>query len=137
RASGGNGMYVWSLASGSTLPPHLSLDGKTGIVLGIPGKTGDFSFQVSVTSGAQTKTQTYTLSVIAPKLATADVIAQLLGPRQPLNADQVRYLDLLGNSNGLFDVGDFLAWVKLTGAPLATPPRGRATASPARVEVSR
>jgi len=35
----------------------------------------------------------------------------------PLTADEVRYLDFLGNNNGGFDVGDFLAWVKLTGAP--------------------
>ena len=60
----------------------------------------------------------FTLSVTAPTLATSDVVAQLLGPTAPLNADQVRYLDYLGNNNGSFDIGDFLAWVKATGAPL-------------------
>jgi len=59
--------------------------------------------------------------VTAPTLATADVTAQLLGPTAPLNADQIRYLDFLGNNNGSFDVGDFLAWVKLTGAPPSPP----------------
>jgi len=28
-------------------------------------------------------------------------------------------LDFLGNNNTLFDIGDFLAWVKATGAPLS------------------
>ena len=49
----------------------------------------------------------------------AILTAQLLGPTSPLNADQIRYLDFLGNNNGSFDVGDFLAWVKATGAPLS------------------
>jgi len=31
----------------------------------------------------------------------------------------VRYLDYLGNNDGSFDIGDFLAWVKATGAPLS------------------
>jgi hypothetical protein len=57
--------------------------------------------------------------VSAPTLATADVTAQLLGPTAPLNADQIRYLDFLGNNNNGFDIGDFLAWVKATGAPLS------------------
>jgi len=48
---------------------------------------------------------------------TADVVTQLLGPTAPLNSDQLRYLDYVGNNNGSFDVGDFLAWVKATGAP--------------------
>jgi hypothetical protein len=57
--------------------------------------------------------------VSAPTLATANVVAQLLGPTAPLSADEVRYLDYLGNVNGSFDIGDFLAWVKTTGAPLS------------------
>jgi hypothetical protein len=59
------------------------------------------------------------MSVSAPTLATADVVTQLLGSGTPLTADQVRYLDFLGNNNTLFDIGDFLAWVKATGAPLS------------------
>jgi hypothetical protein len=49
-------------------------------------------------------------------LATADVVAQLLGTGTPLNADQLRYLDFQGNNNNGFDVGDFKAWVDATGA---------------------
>jgi hypothetical protein len=65
------------------------------------------------------QSRTFTLSIGIPTLATADVTAQLLGPTAPLNADQLRYLDYIGNNNGSFDIGDFLAWVKLTGAALS------------------
>jgi len=50
------------------------------------------------------------------------VVDQLLGVRLALTTDQTRYLDYLGNSNNVFDVGDFLAWVNKTGAPSAPAP---------------
>ena len=46
----------------------------------------------------------------------ADVVAQLLGPTAPLTSAQLQSLDTSGNNNGSFDVGDFLAFVKATGA---------------------
>jgi hypothetical protein len=49
-------------------------------------------------------------------LVAADVVSQVLGTRQALSADHLKYLDLLGNNSGGFDVGDFLAWVDATGA---------------------
>jgi len=51
-------------------------------------------------------------------LATADIVTQLLGPGTPLSVGDRQYLDGIGNNNGSFDVGDFLAWVKTTGAPV-------------------
>lgn len=118
KISGGGSSKVWSIISGS-LPPGLSLSA-SGVVTGFPQQTGDFAFTARVTS-CGTQTSAFTLSVTAPTLSTADVTAQLLGPTAPLNADQIRYLDFLGNNNGSFDVGDFLAWVKLTGAPPSPP----------------
>jgi hypothetical protein len=118
RTTGGTGTNSWSVTGGA-LPLGLTLDAPTGIVSGFPRQTGNFTYTVTVTSGAQSQGKTFTLSVTAPTLATADVTAQLLGPTAPLNADQIRYLDFLGNSNSMFDIGDFLAWVKATGAPLS------------------
>jgi hypothetical protein len=43
-------------------------------------------------------------------------VAHLLRGSGPLTADQLRSLDLLGNRNAVFDVGDFRAWVDATGA---------------------
>jgi M6 family metalloprotease-like protein len=58
-------------------------------------------------------------TVTANFLTTADVVTQLLGPGSPLSPAQWQALDQNGNNNGVFDVGDFLAWVKATGAPLS------------------
>ena len=116
ESSGGGCTKSWAVTGGA-LPQGLTLGSQTGVVSGFPQESGNFTYTVTVTSGAQSQGKTFTFSVTAPTLATADVTAQLLGPTTPLNADQVRYLDFLGNNNGSFDVGDFLAWVKATGAP--------------------
>ena len=116
RVTGGSGTNSWNVTGGA-LPTGVTLAAATGILSGFPQQTGNFSYQATVVSGAQNQSQTFTFSVTAPALATADVVTQMLGPGAPLNADQIRYLDYLGNNNGSFDVGDFLAWVKATGAP--------------------
>lgn len=116
KVSGGTGTNNWTVTGGA-LPSGVTLNASTGVLSGFPRQTGNFSFQVTVTSGSQSQMQTFTLSVSAPVLATADVVAHLFGPAAPLNADQIRYLDFLGNNNSTFDIGDFLAWVKATGAP--------------------
>jgi len=115
RIAGGSPSVTWSVISGA-LPVGLSLS-PSGVISGFPHQTGPFSYTAQVVS-CDTQSRTFTMSVTAPTLATTDVTAQLLGPTSPLSADQVRYLDFLGNNNGGFDIGDFLAWVKATGAPL-------------------
>ncbi len=116
RITGGGGATTWTVTGGA-LPQGVTL-GSSGVLSGFPHGTGNFTYTATVVS-CSTQSKTFTLSVTAPTLATADVTAQLLGPTSPLTADQVRYLDFLGNNNGLFDIGDFLAWVKATGAPLS------------------
>ena len=118
RVTGGSGTNSWNVTAGA-LPTGVTLAAATGILSGFPQQTGNFSYQATVVSGAQNQSQTFSFSVTAPALATADVVTQILGPAAPLNADQIRYLDFLGNNNTIFDVGDFLAWVKTTGAPLS------------------
>jgi M6 family metalloprotease-like protein len=117
RISGGGSTMAWSVTGGA-LPTGVTLDAATGRLSGFPRASGNFTYTATVTS-CTTTSRTLTLSVSIPTLATADVTAQLLGPTSPLNADQIRYLDFLGNNNGSFDIGDFLAWVKATGAPLS------------------
>lgn len=46
-ATGGSGTYVWSLASGSSLPAGLSLSA-SGLISGTPSVSGSFSFTVEV-----------------------------------------------------------------------------------------
>jgi len=117
RISGGGSTMAWSVTGGA-LPTGVTLDAATGRLSGFPRANGNFTYTATVTS-CNTTSRTFSLLVSIPTLATADVTAQLLGPTSPLNADQIRYLDFLGNNNGSFDIGDFLAWVKATGAPLS------------------
>jgi putative Ig domain-containing protein len=130
KASGGSGSFSWQLVSGA-LPPGLSIS-VNGRIAGTPSQSGAFSFTARVTSGAQQAQQTYGLTVTAPTLAKASVVAQLLSGAG-LTIDEIRYVDLIGNNNcgtavlpSCFDVGDFLAWVQATGAtpsaPATSPP---------------
>ena len=116
RVTGGTGTNGWSVTGGA-LPQGLTLAAATGIVSGFPQQTGNFTYTASVTSGAQTQAKTFTLSVTAPTLTTNNVLLQLFGSGSALSTDEQRYLDFLGNNNGSFDIGDFVAWVKATGAP--------------------
>ncbi len=50
-----------------------------------------------------------------PVLALEDVADHLLGEAGALTDNETRFLDLLGNGNGVFDVGDFRAYLEATG----------------------
>ncbi|MGH7570190.1 MAG: M6 family metalloprotease domain-containing protein [Gemmatimonadales bacterium] len=129
RATGGTGSYTWQNLD--PLPAGLTLNPATGVVSGRPGASGSFSYQARVTSGLQTQTQTFTFSVTVPVLVQANVVARILNPNATtLTADELSYLDIIGNSNGYFDVGDFLAWVQSTGATPAGAGRMIAHPSP-------
>ncbi len=130
KASGGTGTYTWSLLTGA-LPPGVTLS-SAGVVSGIPTKTGTSQYQAQVTSGTLQQSKTYNMSVTAPNLATSVVVGQLLNGTGTLTIDELRYLDLLGNNNSGFDVGDFLAWVQATGAPLTAAVAAQSVARPAR-----
>lgn len=112
-ATGGTGTYQWALASG-TLPPGVAL-ASNGKLTGVPAAPGDYSFQAKVTSGSQTATIDVAVTVTIPTLALDSVLVQVLGLSSNLSADDLSFLDLAGNKNGRLDVGDFLAWVSLTG----------------------
>lgn len=126
QASGGSGSYSWLLASG-VLPGGLVLT-QGGQIIGKPKATGTFVFTVRVTSGPQQAQLLDSITVTAPTLALADVLGRLLTGAGALGASDTLYLDFIGNQNGRYDVGDFLAWVRLTGATPASPPAGRTVA---------
>ena len=62
-------------------------------------------------------------AVFLEPFTTAEVVAQLLTGTSALTAAQLSDLDQLGNNNGTFDLGDFLAWVEATRAPLSAQQR--------------
>jgi hypothetical protein len=117
ETSGGAPSFTWSVVGGA-LPPGLALGATSGRITGIPTATGTYPFTLRVASGPQAVSLACNLTIVAPTLATAAVVSHLVNGGSTLTADALRYLDLIGNRNGQFDVGDFLAWVNVTGAPL-------------------
>lgn len=61
EAEGGDGAFVWRVAAGG-LPAGLSLS-VDGVLDGTPGEVGDAAFTLEVSSGGQTLTRSYTLTV--------------------------------------------------------------------------
>jgi hypothetical protein len=129
-AQGGTGVYQWTL-SGGDLPRgiHIYTDGRVG---GTPEETGAFDATLLVTSGSQTATFALRLVVEAPVVALDAAVHQLLKLDATLSPDQVRYFDLLGNRNSKLDLGDFLAWLKVTGTKPSPPVMAEVLAGPAR-----
>ena len=120
RASGGTGSFSWQAVG--QLPPSLALSAN-GVLSGTVTRSGTFSVQARVTSVTLQQTHTFTLVATVPALGTPAVVAQILTGTSTLTPANLVYLDLIGNQDGQFDVGDFLAWVDSTGAPAASPPR--------------
>ncbi len=117
--SGGSGGIEWSLSAG-TLPEGLTLDATRGILAGTPAEAGKFAFSISARSGTLVDTKQVSLVVTKPVLDVADVMNQLLGTTGPLSTDAVHFLDLLGNRNGRFDIGDARSWLIDTGVLTAS-----------------
>lgn len=114
-ATGGPDPKSWTIVGENQPPPGLRLVPSTGVLTGIPEATGSFTFTVRVTADIFQVERTYSLDVRAPSLALDGVLDHLLGIAPSLSQDELRYLDLLGNGNGRFDVGDFRAWLVATG----------------------
>jgi len=66
-------------------------------------------------------------AVFFAPIAASAVVSQILGGAG-LTTQEQGDLDQLGNANGRFDLGDFLAWVDATGAPLTAAQRAAAQA---------
>ncbi len=68
-----------------------------------------------MTDGTQTAHGTLTLQVVEPTLTLQQVLdLGFLGPALA-GDDRRRYLDLQGNANGTFDIGDVARWLARTG----------------------
>ena len=69
QTTGGAAPYQWSVQTG--FPPGLTLNSSTGVISGIPTKTGAYSFVVQVTASNQTALAQFALTVVAPQLVLA------------------------------------------------------------------
>lgn len=70
RASGGTGVYAWSVTSGA-LPPGLSLAGN-GTIEGTPTQLGTVTFVLEVISGEQSDSRALDLVVLPPPVTIAN-----------------------------------------------------------------
>jgi len=87
-ASGGTGGYVYTLATGSSLPMGLTLDPATGTVSGTaPTTTGSYTFTLIVTdrSGAQFS-RAYTITVGVPNATPAAAPTGVVSATAPATA---------------------------------------------------
>jgi hypothetical protein len=69
-ATGGTPPYTWSVASGSSLPPGLTLDPTTGLLSGTPTTAGTYNFGITATDSSTPPvpvTVTFTLVVSGPQ----------------------------------------------------------------------
>ena len=102
--------YVWTVLQG-TLPQGLDLD-LLGDLVGSPMEVGTFPLAVKVRDALGLTAQgTVTLDVKEPTLPVARLASRFLLTGPTLTSDQVRFLDLQGNRDGAYDLGDFRAWV--------------------------
>jgi M6 family metalloprotease-like protein len=115
----GTGSVGWVVDSGAT-PPGLTLT-NAGLLSGAPTDTGTYTFRTTVTSGVSTARRAFTLRVSEPALTLQQVLALAFQGQGTTTDDQHRYLDLQGNANGTFDLGDVLRWLERTGNVAATP----------------
>jgi hypothetical protein len=113
QAMGGLGTFVWTMVSGS-LPANLTLD-TTGVISGTLDEEGTFQFVINATSGPMSAEDTVSLTVTRPSLVLQNVVNALLKNDDSLSGDEKRFLDLIGNRNGRFDIGDFRAHLEETG----------------------
>jgi hypothetical protein len=72
--SGGQGPYMWAVASGA-LPPGLSLDSSSGTIAGLPQAYGSFAFGVSVTDvPSHVQATASATMIVAPKPVTITTV---------------------------------------------------------------
>jgi M6 family metalloprotease-like protein len=107
--TGSAGSWVWSVVAGA-LPPGIQLEADSGELHGIPEAAGVFHFTAAAHSISGAALRPLAIQVSQPSLSLDEVLDQLLGAGK-LMVDELRFLDLQGNRNGRFDLGDVRAWL--------------------------
>jgi M6 family metalloprotease-like protein len=119
EAKNANLPATWSLLKG-VLPDGLSFS-RTGKLTGEAMTTGTYPLDLAVTDalGLQA-TGTVTLKVTVPVLGVPALAAPFLRRPETLSFTQMRYLDRTGNNDGVYNLGDFRAYMMANpAAPVA------------------
>jgi len=115
-----------NLVSGANTTFQVTVDGSSLAA-------GAHTAVITVSGNADDSPQTADVEfavVARPTLAAQDVADHLMGVRTSLSASELEYLDDIGNDNGIFDVGDFRAWLQSEGLMSHVGPDGGEEVAP-------
>ncbi len=138
ETSEGTAPLAWTQVSG-VVPTGLAL-GEGGVLTGIPTEVGSFSFEIRAIDALGLEANlSLTLDIARPDLSLDVMGSEYLGQGARLTLSQQFWMDLQGNQNGRFDVGDIRVYLKGVGLTTARQTTGRVDArirvGPGRVEV--
>ncbi|MFQ5549855.1 MAG: putative Ig domain-containing protein [Gemmatimonadales bacterium] len=108
------GTPTFSIAGGA-LPAGLGLDAVTGLVSGVPTESGVFDVRIAALAGSLRGFARWELRVIEPSITAQTAIDEILGITGSLSDDQMNFLDIAGNNDGTFNVGDVRAHLRRLG----------------------
>jgi M6 family metalloprotease-like protein len=110
RVDNGTAPVVWKLVDG-TLPAGLTLD-SDGTFSGGALDLGTFPLKVSaVDARGLSAVGLVTVTVTKPLFSVDQIASPFLKTTQTLTDLEKTFLDHQGNQNGVYDLGDFRAWV--------------------------
>jgi hypothetical protein len=108
------GVPAWSVIEGA-LPPGLALAPTSGVISGTPTAEGTSAFTVHVALGDRIGFGRFTITVGEPTVAVTQAVDAALGVEGLLTPELERFLDIRGNNNGRFDIGDLRAYLRAEG----------------------
>jgi M6 family metalloprotease-like protein len=124
-----NAPVTWSIVSGQ-LPDGLTL-AQTGKVVGAPLATGTFQVVVQAKDAiGLTASASLTLDVSEPVIPLNVLASSFLQVGPVPTQYQKKYLDIVGNDDGVYDLGDLRAWVLAHPGLPETAPAKAGVASP-------
>ena len=111
----GNDPVTWSVETG-LLPPGLELTAETGVIGGTATELGEFELEILARDGIGLEARAaLSIRVLRPSLTEEVLVSPFIGTEDGLTAPQKDFLDLTGNENGGYDIGDLRAY--LVGTP--------------------
>jgi M6 family metalloprotease-like protein len=102
--------YYWTVLGG-TLPEGLDFN-SVGSLTGAAMATGTYELVVRVRDGiGLTADGSITVEVTEPEIPVERLASSFLLSGEHLTVPQFKFLDIRGNRDGMYDLGDFRAWV--------------------------
>ena len=85
------------------------------MISGVPEADGRYEFTVRAASDTRFGVLRLSIRVTDPELSVSTAVDGLFGVPDVLTPELERFLDLQGNQNGRFDIGDLQAFLRAQG----------------------